>query len=219
MASPASRAFFVCHEGRTILAQLPVGPAVQLAAIWREDLLAAAVNRGAILGIKRRGSNTLVPIESFARGVIPALVKDGEEYELVLDTSEVAVSQLLTMLAWKADEIGRRRPFNAHALEELQKRLLPLAAWDTCHVEGNTVPLSETMLLLERGIVAGGGHRLTEYTELVAARDAIKDVMFSESRRCLYSPSSVLGTLRALHTALKATGEADLGRFYDCVLY
>jgi hypothetical protein len=106
-----------------------------------------------------------------------------------------------------------RRPMNQKALAALQERLVPIATWDTCHIEGNTVSLSETIVLLEYGIVSGGGHRFMEYAELVATRDAIVHVLRAQPWRTLLEAEGVLSLTRNLHTALKATPEADLGRY------
>lgn len=130
-AAGPSCSFFVCHEGKQAFVQLPVGPYIQLAAIWREDLLSTAVNRGAVVGIKKRGGE-LIPMSDFSGGAIPATLKDGEEYELVLSTSGIPLSALLALVSRKTEDFRRRRPMNRDALAALQKRLAAIFSWDTC---------------------------------------------------------------------------------------
>lgn len=160
-------------------------------------------------------------MNEFSVGAIPAAVRDGDEYELVLATSGITLRALLALVSRKTEEVRRRRPFNTEALAGLQKRLSSIFTWDTCHVEGNTVPLSETLILLESGVVYGGGHRLVEYTELVATRDAIVTLLRTEPWRELHSAASVLSLVRSLHmhTSLKATMDAELGRFVNVLCH
>lgn len=219
-----SRAFFVCHEGRKTLVQLPLGPAIHLEGLLRKELLGTAVNRGNVEGIKKRGDGILIPIGEFGGGDVPVALKDGDEYELVLSTSGMSLRSLLCLISRKAEGIQRDSPFFKESVTVLQKRLSVTFAWDTCHVEGNAFSLGETIALLELGEEPGsatgaagsmsvvGDHLQNERTELFATRDTIADFFRSEPWHAFSAASSVLALLRSLHTSLKATEDGELGR-------
>jgi Fic family protein len=82
------------------------------------------------------------------------------------------MEQLLTRVTEKQDRLAKARPLPAESLRSLRDDFLVRYAHETTALEGNTLSLHETQVVLENGITIGG-KLLREHLEVVNARDAM----------------------------------------------
>lgn len=79
---------------------------------------------------------------------------------------------LLVRVTEKYNRLANARPLPAESLRSLRDDFLVRYAHETTALEGNTLSLHETQVVLENGITIGG-KLLREHLEVVNARDAI----------------------------------------------
>lgn len=82
------------------------------------------------------------------------------------------MEQLLARVTEKQDRLAKARPLPSESLRSLRDDFLVRYAHETTALEGNTLSLAETQVVLENGITIGG-KLLREHLEVVNARDAM----------------------------------------------
>ena len=82
------------------------------------------------------------------------------------------MEQLLVRVTEKHDRLAKARPLSAESLRSLRDDFLVRYAHETTALEGNTLSLHETQVVLENGITIGG-KLLREHLEVVNARNAM----------------------------------------------
>ena len=85
--------------------------------------------------------------------------------------------QILKDITQAQKLINSKRPFDAQQLPQLKKFYKAESTWSSNAIEGNTISLGETELILENGITIHG-HTLNEINECVGHGEAF-DYMFS----------------------------------------
>jgi Fic family protein len=90
--------------------------------------------------------------------------------------------RLLTRLHDKKARLDARRPLPAAAVSRLEKQLAVEWTYNSNAIEGNTLTLRETQLILEQGVTIGG-KSLREHFEVVNHREAITLVESLADRR------------------------------------
>ncbi|CUS03799.2 conserved protein of unknown function [Candidatus Promineifilum breve] len=108
-------------------------------------------------------------------------------------------SRLLIRLHTKKAELDARRPLPAPAVRRLEEQLAVEWTYNSNAIEGNTLTLRETQLILEQGVTIGG-KSLREHFEVVNHREAIGLV---ESLAAGNEPITP-GTVRRLHALVMA---------------
>ena len=118
-----------------------------------------------------------------AEGRIEGAVKVGRNWSIPSDASKPADARVSQMKAYtglvydfaKIDklkrEIDQHRPFPKHLADSLHEKLIIEWTYNSNAIEGNTLTLSETQVVLE-GITIGG-KTVTEHLEAINHRDAI----------------------------------------------
>lgn len=84
---------------------------------------------------------------------------------------------LLKQITENQNLINKKRPFDKEQLPQLHKFYKNESTWSSNALEGNTISLSETQMILESGITIHG-HTLNEINECVGHGEAF-DEMFS----------------------------------------
>lgn len=108
-------------------------------------------------------------------------------------------NRLLTRLGDKKALLDARRPLPAAAVSRIEEQLAIEWTYNSNAIEGNTLTLRETQLILEHGITIGG-KSLREHFEVVNHRDAIAWVELVAKQDEPVSPSVV----RQLHALVMA---------------
>lgn len=80
--------------------------------------------------------------------------------------------ELYNRIQQKKKQLDKLRPFPKTALEKLKERLRLLFTYNSNAIEGNTLTLSETKLVVEEGITIGG-KSLREHNEAINHQKAI----------------------------------------------
>lgn len=80
-------------------------------------------------------------------------------------------------ITFRMDEINKRRPFEGESLGQLKKYYKVQTTWSSNAVEGNSISLSETEMILENGITIHG-HTINEIHECIGHGEAY-DYMFT----------------------------------------
>ncbi len=75
-------------------------------------------------------------------------------------------------VAEKKEEIDQKRPLSKHTINSLRDNLLLTWTYNSNAIEGNTLTLSETKVVLEDGITIGG-KTLKEHLEVINHKEAI----------------------------------------------
>ncbi len=88
-----------------------------------------------------------------------------------MSTPEKPLAAILARLTAQQQEIARARPLPEATLRSLMDDFLIRYAHETTAIEGNTLTLHETQVVLEHGITVGG-KTLREHIEVVNIRDA-----------------------------------------------
>ena len=86
-----------------------------------------------------------------------------------------ATLDLCRDIAEMAATINNSRPLPEHVLAEVQKRLLEDRVYNSNAIEGNTLSLRETQLILETGSIMDVG-RGKEATEVLNLGNAIREI-------------------------------------------
>src|SRR5699024_12060814 len=84
------------------------------------------------------------------------------------------VRHLLSSILKKKEQLDAARPLPKHTLRTLQEKLFLEWTYNSNAIEGNTLTLNETKVVLE-GITVGG-KTLREHIEVINHRDAIRYV-------------------------------------------
>lgn len=84
-----------------------------------------------------------------------------------------AVEEALRRVDAKKREIDGARPLPAETLQSLRQTFVVRYAHETTAIEGNTLSLSETQVVLEDGITIGG-KSIREHLEVLNIRDALQ---------------------------------------------
>lgn len=113
-------------------------------------------------------------------------------------------NRLLTRLRDKKTRLDDRRPLPAAAIRRLEDQLAVEWTYNSNAIEGNTLTLRETQLILEQGITIGG-KSLREHFEVVNHREAIALVESLAEKREPITPSGV----RQLHALVMARIDDD----------
>lgn len=80
--------------------------------------------------------------------------------------------RLLARIEHKKEQLGRLRPLPAAAVTRLRDQILVEWIYNSNAIEGSTITLQETRLILETGLTVGG-KSLREHFEVINHRDAI----------------------------------------------
>lgn len=83
--------------------------------------------------------------------------------------------KLLKSLAGKKNELDRFRPFNKAILQNLKERFVTEWTYNSNAIEGNTLTLSETDLVLNRGITIGN-KSMREHFEAVNHKQCVERI-------------------------------------------
>ncbi len=108
-------------------------------------------------------------------------------------------SRLLLRLHTKKAELDARRPLPAPAVRRLEEQLAVEWTYNSNAIEGNTLTLRETQLILQQGITIGG-KSLREHFEAINHREAIRLVDSLAAKREPVTPVVV----RQLHALVMA---------------
>ena len=82
------------------------------------------------------------------------------------------MEHILARITEKQDRLAKARPLPAESLRSLRDDFLIRYAHETTALEGNTLSLAETQVVLENGVTIGG-KLLREHLEVINARDAM----------------------------------------------
>lgn len=83
------------------------------------------------------------------------------------------------------------RPFNPIQAENLAEALDIEYTYDSNRIEGNTITLSETALILQKGITIGG-KTIVEHLEVINHRDALEYMKEIAQKKIVYSEKELL---------------------------
>jgi Fic family protein len=118
-------------------------------------------------------------------------------------------SQLLNRLEAKRDAIAKARPIPANAIEKIKEGLNLEWTYNSNAIEGNTLSLNETKLLIEEGITVKG-KSLREHFETLNHKDAIEHIYKLASPNYVLTERDILD----VHSLVLNKIEADFaGRF------
>ncbi len=112
--------------------------------------------------------------------------------------------RLLTRLQQKKGRLDALRPLPSTAVRRLEEQLAIEWTYNSNAIEGNTLTLRETQLILEQGITIGG-KSLREHFEAINHRQAIDFVMALAGRDELVTPTIV----RQLHALVMVRIDDD----------
>lgn len=119
--------------------------------------------------------------------------------------SEEPHSLVLCLKAW-LDEF---RPLDSDVVWELKKRFDTRFTFNSNAIEGNTLTMSETELVLEKGITVGG-KTLLEHLEVVGHKEAID---YIEALSAKNQPISAKEIKDIHHLIMKGTDRAEAGAY------
>lgn len=117
--------------------------------------------------------------------------------------------KLLKSLAGKKNELDRFRPFNKAVLRNLKERFVTEWTYNSNAIEGNTLTLSETDLVLNRGITIGN-KSIREHFEAVNHKQCVERIeRFVQKKEAL-----TIGFILELHRIiLHGIDDENAGRF------
>jgi Fic family protein len=116
--------------------------------------------------------------------------------------------RLARRLAEKKAALDGYRPLTPHIVRRLHDDLRILLTYHSNAIEGNTLSLRETQLIIEHGVTVGG-HTLREYLEATNHAEAFSELITLADAR---TPITV-ETILELHRLTMATILDDAGRF------
>ncbi len=87
-------------------------------------------------------------------------------------------------LAEKKAALDRYRPLSPQVVRRLHEEMRVLLTYHSNAIEGNTLTLRETQLVIEHGVTVGG-HSLREYLEATNHRRCLH--LLDQARRCAHT--------------------------------
>ena len=118
-------------------------------------------------------------------------------------------SQLLESIKEKKARLDRLRPFPAAALKRLHEQIVVEWTFNSNAIEGNTLTLEETALVLKEGLTISG-KPLREHLEVINHKDAILELEKLVTRKSDLTEEGI----RALHKIiLKGIDDAEAGLY------
>ncbi len=118
---------------------------------------------------------------------------------------------LYTRILQKKKEIDSLRPFPKTALERLKERIVVEWTYNSNAIEGSSLTLKETKLVLEDGLTIKG-KPLKEHLEAINHKDAIEFVEKLVSKKARIDPH----TIRQIHSlVLSKIGDREAGKYRD----
>ena len=115
-----------------------------------------------------------------AEGKIPGVIKEGKSWKIPLDTAKPidgrykSNESLLALIDKKKKELDNRRPLTEGEMERLNEEFTVEYTYDSNAIEGNTLTLRETDLVL-RGLTIDG-KPLKDHMEAVGHKEAFEFV-------------------------------------------
>ena len=115
-----------------------------------------------------------------AEGKIPGVIKEGKSWKIPLDTAKPidgrykSNESLLALIDKKKKELDSRRPFTEGEMKRLNEEFTVEYTYDSNAIEGNTLTLRETDLVL-RGLTIDG-KPLKDHMEAVGHKEAFEFV-------------------------------------------
>ncbi len=97
-------------------------------------------------------------------------LSDGER---MMQSDTIMSSRLQNSITVKKEELDRNRPFPGAVVKKLEEEFLLEWTYNSNAIEGNTLSLRETELVLNRGLTIGG-KSLREHFEVINHAEAIK---------------------------------------------
>ncbi len=132
-----------------------------------------------------------------------------------MGTISEETQQILDRLTAKQETVARARPLPEVTIRSLLDDFLIRYAHETTAIEGNTLSLRETQVILEQGITVGG-KTLREHLEIINVRDAWRELQDLVQHRTEVTEDTIL-TLHRLLTK-EVLGE-DAGRYRRVPVY
>ena len=120
-------------------------------------------SEGRIEGAKKIGRNWVIPREAKK----PNDARKVKNYNLFI----IGDHKELLVIDKKKQMIDKKRPFTPHMIKQLKEKLVVEWTYNTNAIEGNTLTLKETKVVLE-GITIGG-KSMKEHLETINHREAI----------------------------------------------
>ena len=91
----------------------------------------------------------------------------------MMQSDTIMSSRLQNSITVKKEELDRNRPFPGAVVKKLEEEFLLEWTYNSNAIEGNTLSLRETELVLNRGLTIGG-KSLREHFEVINHAEAIK---------------------------------------------
>jgi len=117
--------------------------------------------------------------------------------------------RLATRLQTKKNQLDQLRPLPEGAVRQLQEQLMVEWIYNSNAIEGNTLTLRETQLILETGLTIGG-KSLREHFEVINHRDAIQYVESLVTRK---EAISAFHVRQIHHLVLKEIDSENAGQY------
>ena len=123
------------------------------------------------------------------QGKIPGAYQEGRGWKIPIDADKPADGRykskesILLQIDRKKKELDSKRPLTGGEVARLNEEFVVEYTYNSNAIEGNTLTITETKVILEDGLTIGGGKSLREHLEVLNHKEAIdyiQDVVSKE---------------------------------------
>lgn len=127
------------------------------------------------------------------------------------------IETLLNAIDHKMQIIDSYRPYSREAIEKIWLEEQVSYVYNSEAIEGNTLTLNETYLVLKDGVTIGG-KPLAHLLDTVNHGNAFKHILELTKNDFILSQENIIDTLLDLHAIIKPSGcrEFEIGNFRVC---